>query len=101
MGCFQLWQDSSRRFLSQLVRAQDQMLLYQMLGFLGRFKRVELAMCPVNDRVSYTGELGWELHHPIEMQNYLFDLLQSAGEIWLNGWSQYSFDRKIISSIWH
>jgi dimethylglycine dehydrogenase len=30
--------------------------------------------------VAYTGELGWELHHPIEMQNYLFDLLEKAGE---------------------
>jgi len=38
-------------------------------------------MCPVNAiRVAYTGELGWELHHPIEMQNYLFDLLEKAGE---------------------
>ena len=31
-------------------------------------------------RVAYTGELGWELHHPIEMQNYLFDRLMEAGE---------------------
>ena len=31
-------------------------------------------------RVAYTGELGWELHHPIEMQNYLFDQLMAAGE---------------------
>jgi dimethylglycine dehydrogenase len=31
-------------------------------------------------RVAYTGELGWELHHPIEMQTYLFDLLETAGE---------------------
>jgi dimethylglycine dehydrogenase len=30
-------------------------------------------------RVNYVGELGWELHHPIEMQNYLFDLLFAAG----------------------
>ena len=39
-------------------------------------------MCPVNAiRVAYTGELGWELHHPIEMQNYLFDrLMEAAGE---------------------
>ena len=44
-------------------------------------KRIELGMCPVNAiRVAYTGELGWELHHPIEMQNYLFDLLEKAGE---------------------
>jgi len=31
-------------------------------------------------RVAYTGELGWELHHPVEMQNYLFDRLMQAGE---------------------
>ena len=44
-------------------------------------RRIELGMCPVNAiRVAYTGELGWELHHPIEMQNYLFDLLETAGK---------------------
>jgi dimethylglycine dehydrogenase len=44
-------------------------------------QRIELGMCPVNAiRVAYTGELGWELHHPIEMQAYLFDLLEKAGE---------------------
>lgn len=43
-------------------------------------KAIELGMCPVNAiRVAYTGELGWELHHPIEMQNYLFDLITEAG----------------------
>jgi dimethylglycine dehydrogenase len=37
-------------------------------------------MCPVRAvRVAYTGELGWELHHPIEMQTYLFDQLMAAG----------------------
>ncbi len=30
-------------------------------------------------RVNYVGELGWELHHPIEMQNYIFDRLMDAG----------------------
>ncbi len=44
-------------------------------------RQIELGMCPVNAiRVAYTGELGWELHHPIEMQNYLWDLLIEAGE---------------------
>ncbi len=43
-------------------------------------RKIELGMCPVNAiRVAYTGELGWELHHPMEMQNYLFDLLEKAG----------------------
>jgi len=30
-------------------------------------------------RVNYIGELGWELHHPIEMQNYIFDQVMTAG----------------------
>jgi dimethylglycine dehydrogenase len=44
-------------------------------------KQLDLKMCPTTAiRVAYTGELGWEMHHPIEMQNYLFDLLMEAGE---------------------
>ncbi len=44
-------------------------------------RHIELGMCPVMAiRVAYTGELGWELHHPVEMQNYLFDLIEQAGE---------------------
>ena len=31
-------------------------------------------------RVNFVGELGWELHHPIEMQNYIFDLIMDAGK---------------------
>ena len=30
-------------------------------------------------RVNFVGELGYELHHPIEMQNYIFDALMAAG----------------------
>jgi len=30
-------------------------------------------------RVNFIGELGWELHHPIEMQTYIFDQLMAAG----------------------
>ena len=30
-------------------------------------------------RVNFVGELGYELHHPIEMQNYIFDLLMKEG----------------------
>lgn len=30
-------------------------------------------------RVNFVGELGWEFHHPIEMQNALFDALMAAG----------------------
>jgi dimethylglycine dehydrogenase len=31
-------------------------------------------------RVNYVGELGWELHHPIEYQNHIFDALFAVGE---------------------
>lgn len=31
-------------------------------------------------RVNFVGELGWELHHPIEYQNKLFDALFEVGE---------------------
>jgi len=30
-------------------------------------------------RVNFVGELGWELHHEIEMQNTIFDALMEAG----------------------
>jgi dimethylglycine dehydrogenase len=32
-------------------------------------------------RVNFVGELGWELHHPIEMQNYIFDELMRVGAV--------------------
>ncbi|TCS58468.1 dimethylglycine dehydrogenase [Primorskyibacter sedentarius] len=44
-------------------------------------RNIELKMCPVRAiRVAYTGELGWELHHPIEMGRYLWDQLMQADE---------------------
>ncbi|MEM8580628.1 MAG: FAD-dependent oxidoreductase, partial [Pseudomonadota bacterium] len=45
-------------------------------------REIELGMSPVRAvRVAYTGELGWELHHPIEMQTYLWDQLMEAGSV--------------------
>ena len=31
-------------------------------------------------RVNFVGELGWEIHHPIEYQNHIFDCLFKHGE---------------------
>ena len=31
-------------------------------------------------RVTYVGELGWELHIPVEFAGYVYDLLREAGE---------------------
>ena len=40
-------------------------------------------------RVAYTGELGWELHYPVEFQNKLLDILLEAGK---------NFDLKLVGS---
>ncbi len=43
-------------------------------------QRISIGVAPVDAlRVNFIGELGWELHHPIEMQNYIFDKLMAAG----------------------
>jgi dimethylglycine dehydrogenase len=43
-------------------------------------QNILVGMAPVNAmRVNYVGELGWELHHPIEYQNHIFDTLIAAG----------------------
>ena len=42
---------------------------------------IVVGRAPVNAmRVNYVGELGWELHHPLEYQNHIFDALFDAGE---------------------
>ena len=44
-------------------------------------QNIVVGFAPVNAmRVNYVGELGWELHHPIEYQNHIFDALFAAGE---------------------
>jgi dimethylglycine dehydrogenase len=43
-------------------------------------KKMSIGVAPVDAlRVNFIGELGWEIHHPIEMQNYIFDKLMEAG----------------------
>ncbi|MDR6511412.1 dimethylglycine dehydrogenase [Novosphingobium capsulatum] len=43
-------------------------------------KRISIGAAPCDAlRVNFIGELGWEFHHPIEMQNYIFDKLMEAG----------------------
>jgi dimethylglycine dehydrogenase len=41
---------------------------------------LHVGMAPVRAlRVSYVGELGYELHHPLEYQRYLYDLVTQEG----------------------
>ena len=44
-------------------------------------KRINVGHAEANAlRVNFVGELGWELHHPIHMQNAIYDALMEAGE---------------------
>ncbi|MEH6497385.1 MAG: FAD-dependent oxidoreductase [Pseudomonas marincola] len=45
----------------------------------GQHITVGLAPCRAL-RVNFVGDLGWELHHPIEYQNHIYDALVEAGE---------------------
>ena len=80
-GVFAIAGPKSRDVLNALVRdaAPETVLSNARFPWLS-MREIELGMCPVRAiRVAYTGELGWELHHPIEMQNYLWDQIMAAG----------------------
>ncbi|WP_281826110.1 GcvT family protein [Jannaschia rubra] len=81
-GVFALAGPRARDVLRDLIVAPDPTFALSNKGFPWlSARRIELGMVPVNAiRVAYTGELGWELHHPMEMQNHLFDRLMAAGE---------------------
>ncbi|MCB1337588.1 MAG: FAD-dependent oxidoreductase [Maritimibacter sp.] len=80
-GVFALAGPKSRDVLKALVKDADPdtALSNKRFPWLS-MRNIELGMCPVHAvRVAYTGELGWELHHPIEMGRYLWDQLMTAG----------------------
>jgi len=81
-GVFAIAGPGSRDILKEAVNdaEPDTVLGNSRFPWLS-MRHIELGMCPVMAiRVAYTGELGWELHHPIEMQNYLWDLLMVSGD---------------------
>ncbi|PWJ22033.1 GcvT family protein [Jannaschia seohaensis] len=80
-GVFALAGPNSRAILAELIRDAEPgtALSNKRFPWLSA-REIELMMCPLTAiRVAYTGELGWELHHPMEMQNYLFDRMMEAG----------------------
>ena len=80
-GVFALAGPNSRAILAELIRDADPetALSNKRFPWLS-LRKIELEMCPVVAvRVAYTGELGWELHHPIEMSRYLWDRLMAVG----------------------
>jgi len=80
-GVYALAGPNARAILAEIVKDRDPATALSNKRFPWLSMRdIELGMCPVRAiRVAYTGELGWELHYPIEFGRYLWDLLLQAG----------------------
>ena len=76
-GVFVIAGPKSRLLLQKLT---DTPLTNEKFGWLsGRTISIGYGIADAL-RINFVGELGWELHHPIEMQNYIFDEIMKAGE---------------------
>src|SRR5262249_39136933 len=63
-----------------LARATDADLSNGAFPWLSA-REIEVGSTPVRAlRVNFVGELGWELHHPVECQVALYEALQDAGQ---------------------
>ncbi len=76
MGVLVVAGPKSREILQQVTDGDLSSGAFPWLS--GQHMDVGLAPCRVV-RVNFVGELGWEIHHPIEMQNHIFDVLMEAG----------------------
>ena len=76
MGVLVLAGPRSRDVLERLTRTDLSNAAFPWLT--GKRMSVETVGCHAM-RVNFVGELGWELHHPIAMQNRLWDALMQAG----------------------
>lgn len=77
MGVLVIAGPRSRELLAKLTRADLSNAAFPWLTG----KAIDVAEVGVHAlRVNFVGELGWELHHPIGMQNRLYDALLAAGE---------------------
>ncbi len=77
IGVLALAGPKSRAVLAKLTDTDLSSAAFPWLS--GRFIDIGAARARAA-RVGYVGELGWELHHPIAMQNTIFDSLMDAGE---------------------
>ncbi|MDE0047828.1 MAG: FAD-dependent oxidoreductase [bacterium] len=76
MGVLVIAGPRARDLLSGLTR--DDLSNESFRWLSGRWIDVGLAPA-LALRMNFVGELGWELHHPIEYQNHIFDALMTAG----------------------
>ena len=77
MGVLVLAGPKARELLSRVSSADLSNAAFPWLSA----RRINVGSAPVTAmRVNFVGELGWELHHPLEYQNHIFDALFAAGE---------------------
>ena len=90
-GAFAIAGPKSKEFLISMINDKEPSELFSNKNFPWlSSKNIELDMIPILAiRVAYTGELGWELHYPVEFQNKLLDILLKAGK---------NFDLKLVGS---
>ncbi len=68
---------NSRQVLQKLTRTDLSSDAFPWLSAQDIF----IGLAPVRAmRVNFVGELGWELHHPIEYQRHIFEQLMDAGQ---------------------
>jgi dimethylglycine dehydrogenase len=67
----------SRDLLSKISKADFSNKAFPWLSA----QKIDIGLAPsIAMRMNFVGELGWELHHPIEYQNHIFDRLMEAGD---------------------
>ena len=77
MGVFVLAGPKSRSLLEKVSTSEFSNEAFPWLTG----KKIKLGDCSMTAmRVNYVGELGWELHHSINDQNKIFDLLFESGK---------------------
>ncbi|TCT38808.1 GcvT family protein [Martelella mediterranea] len=76
MGVLVLAGPKARDVLKKLTRSSLENADFPWLT--GQSISIGAASCHAL-RVNFVGELGWEIHHPIAMQTYIFDQLMEAG----------------------
>lgn len=75
-GVLVLCGPNARNVLRQLTDADLSNAAFPWLSG----QHITVGMAPVRAmRVNFVGELGWELHHPIQYQHHLYDALMQAG----------------------
>ncbi|MBC6439764.1 MAG: FAD-dependent oxidoreductase [Rhodospirillales bacterium] len=77
MGVLVIAGPKSRELLQRITRDDLSNEAFKWLS--GRWIDVGLAPS-LAIRMNFVGELGWELHHPVEYQNHIFDAVMAAGE---------------------